>query len=89
MQWVSGFPYIGYRNTYDHSALTDKAFGMLEVSRVFVIVRVNERQVEWGWSGRESFYGLRRSTEDDIDLVDKSCSGEVLRCNFDAVRIDL
>ena len=62
---------------------------MLEVSCVFFLVRVNEYQIEWSGSGREGFYGSRRWTKDDVNLVDETCVGEILGCNFDAVRIDL
>ena len=62
---------------------------MLEVSCVFFLVCVDEYHIERGGSGREGFYGFYCWTEDDIDLVDETCGGEILGCNFDADRIDL
>lgn len=60
---------------------------MLEISRISFLVRVDEYQVEWGRSRGKGFDGFCSWTEDDVDLVDETCGGEVLGCYPNANRI--
>lgn len=60
---------------------------MLEVKRVSFFVRIDEHQVEWGRSRSEVFDSFCTWAEDNVDLVDETRGGEVLRCHFGAMRV--
>lgn len=59
---------------------------MLEISHVLTVC-VYEHEVERSRDGREGLEGFCRTSEDDIDLVDKTCGGEVLGCNLDTMGV--
>lgn len=78
---------VRWENTYDHTTLTHKALSMLEIGRVPFLVCVNEYQVERSGGRREGLDGFCARAKDDVNLLNETCGGEVLGCDFDALGV--
>jgi hypothetical protein len=84
---VNDYAHTDNGNIYNHTTLAHNAFGVLKVRRVGFLVRVDEHQVKWSGGRRNGLESPCGRTEDDVNFVDETCGGEVLRCNFDAMRV--
>ena len=60
---------------------------MLEVSRVSFLIRVDEYKVKWGRGRGKGANGFCSWSEDNVDLMNETRGGEVLRCYLDTMGV--